>query len=193
MLNNYKNYLNFLDRKLGEFFERQKPFIFCKRGCSYCCKKSEFPYSLLEMQYLLSSLPTLSEETLCKIEENLQNIKARKLKYRGKKFRYDCPFLVDDVCSVYEYRGVICRSFGLMTIYDKGPKAPFCSHLGLNYSNVLNLRRRTISPLKYKKLGVKEEPLGFNVSYKFLTGTNFEEAYGIVFGERKPMIDWFLE
>ena len=74
MLNNYKNYLNFLDRKLGEFFERQKPFIFCKRGCSYCCKKSEFPYSLLEMQYLLSSLPTLSEETLCKIEENLQNL-----------------------------------------------------------------------------------------------------------------------
>lgn len=193
MLDNYKNYLDFLNKKLGDFFESQKPFIFCKRGCSHCCRKSEFPYSLLEMQYLLSSLPTLDEDTLCKIGKNLQAIKARKLKYRGKKFRYDCPFLVDDVCSVYEYRGVICRSFGLMTIHDNGARRPFCSRLGLNYSNVLNLRKNTISPLKYKKLGVKEEPLGFNVSYKFLTNPDFEAEFGIVFGERKPMIEWFLE
>lgn len=194
MFENYKKYLAFLDSKLEKFFKSQKPFVFCKKGCALCCKHSQFPYSLLEMKYLLSGLETLDKKTTDKIEENLQNILAKKAKFHGKKFLYDCPFLIDNVCCLYEYRGVICRAFGLMTQY-KGQKvkAPFCSHKGLNYSNVLNLQKRTISPKKFKKLNVKEEPLGFNISYAYLTNIAFEQEFNILFGETKPMIDWFCE
>lgn len=193
MLNGYINYLKFLDEKLEKFFKSQKPFIFCKKGCARCCKNAQFPYSVTEMKYLLSGLLTLDKDTLSVIEKNLENVLGQKNLFKGKKFRYDCPFLIDNQCSVYHYRGVVCRTFGLMTKYENDKlRAPFCTFQGLNYSNVLNLKKRTISPVKYKKLNVTEEPLGFNVSYKYLTDEDFEKAFCFKFGEKKPLIEWFI-
>lgn len=194
ILKNYENYLQFLDSKLSKFFISQKPFIFCKKGCARCCQKAQFPYSLLEIKYLLTGFLKLDKKTQQKIEENLQKVANKKNKFRGKNFRYDCPFLIDNVCSVYDYRGVVCRTFGLMTkIIDGEIKAPFCADLGLNYSNVLNLKSNKISLRKYKKLRVKEEPLGFNISYKYLTDDVFEESFNIKFGDKKPLINWFID
>ena len=146
------------------------------------------------MQYVLAGLHNLDKKTLNKIEQNLANILTRKQKFKGKKFLYDCPFLINDECAVYKYRGVICRTFGLMTNTIEGKiKSPFCSSLGLNYSNVLNARKTHISVRKYKKLGVTEQPLGFNVSYKYLTDKDFEDSFNIKFGDKKPLIEWFLD
>ena len=193
-LKNYETYLKFLDSKLKKFFESQKPFIFCQKGCAKCCKKAQFPYSLLEMKYLLTGFVLLDKETQQKVENNLHEIVNKRKKYKGKKFKYDCPFLVDDKCSVYKYRGVICRTFGLMTqTLDGKIKSPFCSALGLNYSNVLNSKKTNISVRKYKKLGVKEEPLGFNISYKYLTSEDYERSFNLMFGDKKPLIEWFIE
>lgn len=193
MLESYCKYLEFLDTKLVGFFNSQKPFIFCQKGCAKCCKHAEFPYSVTEMRYLFEGIEKLDIETQEKIEENLKKIIEAKQKYKGKKFLYDCPLLIDNICSVYDYRGVICRSFGLMTNYENEKfRAPFCAFEGLNYSNVLNLRKHTISTRKYKKLKVQEEPLGFNVSYKFLTDEAFEKKFNFVFGEKRPMIEWFV-
>ena len=192
MLKAYENYLRFLDSRLEKFFKSQKPYVFCKKGCTKCCKHAQFPYSLTEMQYLLSAVEKMDTNTYNRIEQNLRNIMIKKQKFKGKKFLYDCPFLLDDECSVYEYRGVVCRTFGLITQYENGTiKAPFCFNSGLNYSNVLNLRKKTISIRKFKKLNVKEEPLGFNISYEFLTSEDFEKQFNFKFGEVKPMIDWF--
>ena len=192
MLIAYENYLSFLDSRLEKFFKSQEPYIFCKKGCTKCCRHAQFPYSLLEMQYVLAGLHNLDKKTLNKIEQNLANILTRKQKFKGKKFLYDCPFLINDECAVYKYRGVICRTFGLITQYENGTiKSPFCAHKGLNYSNVLNLRQKTISIRKFKKLNVKEEPLGFNISYEFLTGSAFEAQFNLKFGQMKPLIEWF--
>lgn len=193
MLENYIKYLDFLNEKLTKFHKSQKPYIFCKKGCAMCCKKAQFPYSLTEIKYLLSGFLTLDAETKEKIEEKLLEVVERKKKFRGKKFLYDCPFLIDDSCSVYEYRGVVCRTFGLMTsIEEDKVKAPFCCGKGLNYSNVLNMRKNTISTRKFKKLKVKEEPLGFNISYKFLTNPEFEKEFNFFFGEKKALVEWFM-
>ena len=89
MLKAYANYLDFLDSRLDKFFKTQKPYIFCKKGCAKCCKHAQFPYSLLEMKYLLSGLEDLKQETLYQIEENLQNILKCKAKFKGKKFLYN--------------------------------------------------------------------------------------------------------
>lgn len=192
MLGNYAAYLEFLNKKLTGFFAKQKPYIFCKKGCTRCCKHAQFPYSAIEMRYLLDGALTLDEQTQKRIESNVAEILERKKNYRGKKFKYDCPFLVNNACSVYEFRGVICRTFGLMTNTPEGKvRAPFCAFEGLNYSNVLNLSKKTISQKKFKKLHVESEPLGFNVSYNYLTDTDFEQTFNFSFGEKKPMIDWF--
>ena len=194
MIRNYENYLSFLNSKLEKFFKSQKPFIFCKKGCSQCCKNAQFPYSLIEIKYLLTGLSQKEKSVQQKVENNIGQIIEKKKKYKGKKFVYDCPFLINNECCVYEYRGIICRTFGLMTRVDDGikVKAPFCCYKGLNYSNVLNLRKKTISVRKYKKLGVKEEPLGFNIRYGYVTSEDFEKEFNIAFGEKKPLIDWFL-
>ena len=189
---NYLAYLEFLNTKLNKFFASQKPYIFCKQGCACCCRQAQFPYSAIEFRYLLGGALTLNAETQKKIEANIKAVLEKKKKYRGKKFLYDCPFLIDNSCSVYAYRGVICRTFGLMTNTENQKiKAPFCAFKGLNYSNVLNLRKKTISVRKFKKLNTTSEPLGFNVSYKYLTGEDYEHAFNLKFGESKPLIDWF--
>lgn len=191
-MGNYIAYLNFLDSKLQKFFASQKPYIFCKKGCANCCKHAQFPYSAVEFRYLLNGAMTLDKETQKKIENNINLTLEKKKKYRGKKFLYDCPFLINNSCSVYNYRGIICRTFGLMTNNENQKiKAPFCAFKGLNYSNVMNLRKKTISVRKFKKLNTTAEPLGFNISYKYLTCEDYERTFNIKFGESKPVIDWF--
>lgn len=196
MLNNYLDYLAFINKKLEKFFDKQKDYIFCKKGCGLCCKNAQFPYSKIEMQYLFLGAKALPKEVFDKIELNIEKIVKEKENFKGEKFVYDCPFLIDDICSIYNFRGVICRSFGLMSIIkgtDKKNQVPFCYAKGLNYSNVIDPDMGQVSGEKYRQTGIKEEPLAFNVSYEFLTGKDFEEAFNFSFGEKKPMIDWFLD
>lgn len=193
MIENYVLYLEFLNEKLEKFFNSQSPYIFCKKGCAKCCKNAQFPISAVELKYLLSGVVELDDEKQIQIEKNLKAVTERKAKFKGKKFLYDCPFLIDDACSVYEHRGVVCRAFGLMTnTEDNKVCAPFCCHNGLNYSNVLNLRAKTISLRKFKKLNTKLEPLGFNVRYSYLSDVDFENSFHFKFGEKKALIDWFI-
>lgn len=193
MIENYVKYLEFIDEKLARFFARQKPYIFCKKGCAKCCKQARFPYSLMEMNYLLQGSMQLSAEKQDIISNNIKKILEERKSFSGEKFYHDCPFLIDDECSVYEYRGLICRIFGLMTLgIDGKTLAPFCYELGLNYSNVLDPETGKVSIEKFKKLGIKEEPIIFNVSYETLVDEDLAKGFNFKFGEIKPLIEWFI-
>lgn len=187
MFDNYKKYLKFLDKHLSEYFENQKSYIFCKKGCAKCCKNAEFPYSTLEMQYLMHGYINLDISTKEKINKNIETLKQEKSKHTGKFF-YSCPFLIDNVCSVYNYRGIVCRAFGLLetTQDEKTIKVPFCCHEGLNYSNVYD---KTTGHINYSKNEI--QPTAFNISYKALTSKTYEEKFDLAFGEKRKMIDWF--
>lgn len=192
MLENYLAYLSFLEDEFKKFFEQQKPYIFCKKGCGKCCKNAQFPYSNIEVLYLLMGAQKLDDNTLQEVMENIKTLKQEKANFKGKKFRYDCPFLVNNECCVYDYRGIVCRAFGLLTVKADGKvEAPFCYAEGLNYSNVVEDGGKNVSPEKFKLLGVKEKPFAYNVSYKTLTDPEFERAFKFNFGEKKPLIDWF--
>ncbi len=193
-LDNYANYLNFLDAKLNSFFENQALYICCKKGCCKCCKKAQFPYSQIELKYLLKGLWQLSPANKKHVADNIKKLKQEKENFTGETFFYDCPFLINDACSVYEYRGIVCRSFGLIyTGADGLLKVPFCCFQGLNYANVLEDDGNKISAEKFKKLGYKEEPVAFNVSYEFLTDPDFARGYHFSFGEKKPLLEWFIQ
>ncbi len=190
-LRNYLVYLNFLNSKLQKFFEAQKPYIFCKKGCGKCCRNAQFPYSEVEIRYLLYGFTQLSPEMQRKVEENIFKVKKQKEEFKGDKFYYDCPFLINDECCVYEYRGIICRAFGLNAVGSDGRfKAPFCAFEGLNYSNVIDIEKGIISSEKYKESKIEVEPLVYNVSYHFLTDEDSEKAFKFEFGEKKQLIDW---
>ncbi len=189
MLNNYLKYLNMLDEKLNQFFEKQKPYIFCKKGCAKCCKNARYPFSEIEFQYLITGYKTLPENTKQKICSNIKNILEKK--NINEDFNYQCPFLIDDICSIYKYRGIICRTFGLLnTAEPKGTEIPFCTLEGLNYSNVYDTKERRISEKMFAKLHIQQEPIVFNVRYDFLTSQDFGNSYGFKFGEVQPLIKW---
>lgn len=194
MIQNYIVYLKFINEKLDKFFKAQSPYIFCKRGCSMCCKNAQLPYSKIEMDYLMLGAWQLSLEAKRIVAGNVKKICEDRSVFKGEKFYYDCPFLINDVCSVYDYRGIICRSFGLMTHGSDGKiKVPFCCFQGLNYSNVMEDGTGKISAEKFKKSGFTKEPLAYNVSYEFLTDDDFAKSFKFEFGVKKPMIEWFME
>lgn len=193
-MSNYLLYLAYLNKKLDGFFKDQSEYIFCKKGCAKCCQNGEYPFSQIEFEFIMlgfSKLPTEIKEI---IFQKIRKIKIEKSNSQSENFVYECPFLINNQCCVYDYRGIICRSFGLMSINTKGnSKIPFCALEGLNYSNVLNLETRVISQEKFEKCGCKNEPLAYNVSYHFLTSKDIEKNFKICFGEKRPLINWFDE
>lgn len=197
-LQKYKIYLMYLNKKLGEYFKEQAPYIFCKAGCSSCCEKGEYPFTEIEFAYLMLGIQNLDKKTLEIIEKNIELISIQKNNHddlkKTEKFLYKCPFLIDKKCSLYEYRGIICRSHGL-AFFNKGEKVlvPACVDEGLNYSNVYDFENRTISSEKYKNTGIAQEPLAHNIGVNYLTKNEITQMIGLDFGEIKPMYEFFLK
>lgn len=79
---------------LDTFGEFASTFTVCQKGCSACCKIG------VEMTALEASF--IEKNTSHRIVSN----KQRKLKTNT-----DCPFLIDGICSIYEYRPFNCRTF----------------------------------------------------------------------------------
>ena len=192
-LEKYSEYLAFLQAKLDKFFEAQSPYVACKKGCALCCKNAHFPYSEVEFNYLVRGSFSLSKNIQTKIDENIQKILKEKEVFTGDNFLYDCPFLIDNSCSLYEYRGIVCRAFGIIEAREnENSKIPFCHKNGLNYSNVVDEEKMVISQEKYLALDEPKPPLAYNISYNFLSGKKVEEEFCFEFGEKKPLIEWFL-
>ena len=166
-------------------FEAQKPFIKCKEGCAYCCREGEYPISELEYINLMFYYNELEDNIKDRVNENISNLLEK-----SREKMYECPFLVDNKCSVYPARAIICRTFGLISYDEKGKKRmPFCVDLDLNYSNVYDKNM-------YKITGKAEdgtEPAAYNIDRKFLRSSKIEKEFNIYFGEDKPLIEWLEE
>ena len=190
----YKRYLNTIDEVLKGYFEDQKEYIFCKKGCSHCCEIGTYPYTDLEFKYLLLGFFRIPMKEQQKVIKRIQDLKKEYQECEDKKkFEHRCPFLDEDgVCTVYEYRGMICRTFGLITMLDDGGCViPFCQELGLNYSNVYDPINKRIDMEKVKKLGFKNIPHPRKTSLKTIMSPEmFEGESPIDFGERKALIEW---
>lgn len=187
MIEKYEKYLEKIGGYLDKFFEQQKPYISCKEGCAICCETGEYPFTEVEFQYAMLGYQGLSDEEKkivdSQVKETKKMRKAAKQKAESgekkEKFLYQCPFLINKKCSIYNNRGIICRSYGLMYFMENKEgkliyKRPCCSEMGLNYSNVIDFETGTISAEKWKETGLKTEPLSYNVGINFLT-VNIEE------------------
>ena len=136
---NYKNFLDQLDKRLSLYSELHNKFIKCKKGCSICCEKGDYPLSQLELEYLMQGFIALNNE-----EKNIVKNNINQMKKGGK-----CPFLVNNECSVYTYRPIICRVYGIAYLCAKNiVKTPYCVNEGLNYSEVYKDGEIIINPIK---------------------------------------------
>ncbi len=192
MTENYIKFLEMLNEKLDKFFKIQSPYIFCKKGCAKCCQNAQYPYSEIEFEYLKQGYKTLSENTKNIIKNNIKDAIKDKTTSNKKPYTYQCPFLINNECSVYNYRGIICRTFGLLQINENGKSGsdiPFCALEGLNYSNVYDLSKKIISTEMYNKLNIETPPAAYNIHYDFLTDREFEQGYCFKFGKINSLIN----
>ena len=163
----YKTFLEELDSKLAKFFTRDKDKIRCRKGCSSCCKNADFPLSYMEMNYLMKGFLNLDKETNDNVRNNIKTLK------NVCENDYTCPFLVDDLCSVYEFRPIICRVHGLAYRRSDGiVNLPDCANSGLNYSDNFNGKTVDFEPI--------DEDLNTIAIRKNLN-----------FGEVRSIIKWF--
>ena len=196
----YEKYLAEFDTVINNYFKEQKPYIFCKKGCSLCCFLGEYPMSQLEFSYLFEGYKKLDLNTQKIIKNRIKKLKMEYLKYKNSlqssKFEHKCPFLIGDSCAVYSYRALVCRTFGLIkkarTVdgYDVAI-LPDCVHQGLNYSNVYDPLKNQFDNKKIKAISQKTEPIAYDITLQSIYENGHDK--NIVFENRKNMIDFILE
>lgn len=193
--NKYCQFIRVITQRLNEHFENQKEYLFCKKGCSFCCENGEYPCSKLESEFLNAGIALLDKDSQNAIFSNIEKIKNKQKNFNEKKFYYVCPFLIQHKCSIYNFRPLICRVFGLSYYSEKmgkrEVKIPFCVEKGLNYSKVYDNENNYLSMEMFKSAEFKHEPLATNLSPEFLKIRVGKDLMNLEFGEEKPLIDWF--
>ena len=113
MLNKYQQLITEVDELTLRLNERYRPHLQCQSGCSGCCHHhlSVFP---VEAAMMKSAIENLSNET--KTILKLQAQKISEQESRGEPVA--CPLLIDDQCSIYDSRPIICRTQGLPLLYE---------------------------------------------------------------------------
>ena len=76
--------------------------VACKNGCSNCCKNPTVPFTEPE----LMGISWFASE---KLEGSTRE--RVKLRLYNHESTVECPFLLDNSCSIYEVRPLVCRQF----------------------------------------------------------------------------------
>lgn len=174
MLERYEKFLAEFDKRLEKYFKN--PHIKCKKGCADCCMLGDYPFSRLEAEYLMAGFQSLHREIKDKIRDNIYRIKSENPKM------YQCPFLIDNLCSLYNRRGIVCRTHGLAYLSDGKIKLPECSNNGLNYSEVYNKSTGEV---------YLDNPIEENLRIDVVLKSPQAEKYKLESGEIRRLIDWF--
>jgi Fe-S-cluster containining protein len=113
-LANYRALLQRVDQLCGVISEQFADHIFCKAGCSSCCRHlTLFPVEAANLRVAFEKLPA-----------EIMAILAGRIDWPENG---SCPLLLADCCTVYADRPVICRTHGLplLTEYN-GKKSVDC-------------------------------------------------------------------
>lgn len=179
MLKRYEKFLKYvLEPKLEKYFEEQCEFVKCKEGCSSCCEVGEYPFSRLELEYLMSGFVKLPFEIKHIIKEEIKHLKQEQPKM------YKCPFLINKKCCVYQYRGIVCRIHGLAW-YDELEnriRLPYCVNKGLNYASVFNRETGEV---------FLDATITERLRIDSILTSLEAEPYNLECGEIRPLLKWF--
>ena len=119
----YGDLLGFYE-EIDNFVKENDPI--CEKGCSYCCHQFIGIFSF-EKHYIKEAVKKLPPHTKEQVHANYLKLKEHFLKHApdrkeisfpeaaecwGKLLAADyvaCPLLVDNLCSIYEFRPFQCR------------------------------------------------------------------------------------
>ena len=176
MLRRYEKFLNEFDKKLEQYFSEQSEHICCKIGCCECCEIGDYPFTELEMHYLFEGFKSLDIQKQAHVRNSIARIKKNRVSVH---LYYKCPFLINNECCVYKYRGLTCRVYGLAYITNGNiVKIPECVHKNLCYGKV------------FKDNYLCAEPIKEDLSLLSIIARN-AARYKLKFGTSRSLIDWF--
>lgn len=184
-LSNYEKFLEILSQDLEMMFEHQKDYICCREGCSFCCENGEYPFTEIEFEFLMQGFNNIDNKLQQKIKDNISKISL------DKKGFYTCPFLINKKCAVYKNRGIVCRTFGLISKDVNGHvDGPFCGKLGLNYADVYDKETKKLRMDIVESKGYKNLPRIFSLDISNIRKLDLVKELNIEFSPQKSLIEW---
>ncbi|MDX1982499.1 MAG: YkgJ family cysteine cluster protein [Bryobacteraceae bacterium] len=125
MLNRYLE----ISRQVEQEFERNRSLhgarMLCRAGCSQCCEQL-FQITEIEAGWVSVGMQRMEAARRERLRERAASYLVERARLRtatgeretwGKLppegTRLACPALEDGICSIYEYRPLICRKFGM--------------------------------------------------------------------------------
>jgi len=102
-----------VDLLIAKLQARYSKHLVCRAGCAGCCHHHLSVFAV-EAEEARAAIDTLPAPIRARVEEQAREV--IKLEARGE--RVACPLLVDDRCSIYESRPVICRTQGLPLLIE---------------------------------------------------------------------------
>lgn len=120
LLENYRQLTERVDALCSSINKTLGDQITCSPGCSSCCTSiSIFPVEAAALREALNSLPMQQSKDI------LRHVSAHADDER-------CPLLLNNLCSLYEARPVICRTHGLPIVYTAdGRRSSDCCPLNM--------------------------------------------------------------
>lgn len=118
-----------VDRLTRRLSDRYSIYLECRSGCSGCCRHhlSVFRVEADRIARKIAELPEKTRETIADQAAEVELKEAR-----GEEV--SCPLLVDDRCSIYESRPLICRTQGLPLIYETDEEEHEVDFCPLNFT-----------------------------------------------------------
>jgi Fe-S-cluster containining protein len=105
----------YADEALAIVNDEYRPRLDCREGCSYCCCKPGVLTTIPEFLRILDHMrSTFSAEAADGLADRARRYASQ---MDGRHFDdlvdhlVPCPLLVDDRCSVYEVRPLVCRGY----------------------------------------------------------------------------------
>lgn len=112
----YRELLASVDRLCAGIYASLADDMNCVKKCSSCC---------------------MAGLTLFPVEAFHISNRLEKKNPEAREDGQSCVFLKEDLCSIYEYRPIVCRTQGYPLLYESAEKSDTCeiSYCGLNFRN----------------------------------------------------------
>jgi Fe-S-cluster containining protein len=106
---------DFADEALAIVSEEYRPALACREGCSYCCRKPGVLVTVPELLRLLFTIESRFDSharsaLASRAERYASQIEATNFN-DATDDSVPCPLLVDERCSAYDVRPLVCRGY----------------------------------------------------------------------------------
>jgi len=112
-VSSYKKFIEHVDQLSSKIQTRYSKHLNCRAGCAGCCHHhlSVFAVEAEETRAAIEALPIPIRS---RVEERAREV----IKREAQGAPVACPLLIDNRCSIYESRPLICRTQGLPLLIE---------------------------------------------------------------------------